>query len=144
MQNIKFIGLTNHSLNKGVISSMLLHFASSEGFQINNIEYNFVDSKKMLSLNKDYLNHTTDTDIITFDYSEKNTISAEVYISKDMLLENAKDNAQTIENETVRLVSHALFHCLGYNDKSPAEKDIMRSKEDEFISAVSRETKLNV
>ena len=144
MQNIKYIGLTNHSLNKSVVSSMLLHFASSEGFKIDSIEYNFVDSKKMLSLNKDYLSHTTDTDIITFDYSEKNIISAEVYISKDMLLENAKKNLQTPESETVRLLSHALFHCLGYNDKSPTEKNIMRSKEDEFISAVSRETKLNV
>ena len=144
MQNIKYIGLTNHSLNKSVVSSMLLHFASSEGFKIDSIEYNFVDSKKMLSLNKDYLSHTTDTDIITFDYSEKNIISAEVYISKDMLLENAKENSQTLESETVRLLSHALFHCLGYNDKSPTEKNIMRSKEDEFISAVSRETKLNV
>ena len=55
-----------------------------------------------------------------------------------MLCENAKENSQTIENETVRLVSHALFHCLGYNDKSPTEKNIMRSKENEFISAVSR------
>jgi rRNA maturation RNase YbeY len=123
---------------------MLLHFASSEGFKIDSIEYNFVDSKKMLSLNKDYLSHTTDTDIITFDYSEKNIISAEVYISNDMMLENAKENLQTLESETVRLLSHALFHCLGYNDKSPTEKNIMRSKEDEFISAVSRETKLNV
>ena len=144
MQNIKYIGLTNHSLNKSVVSSMLLHFASSEGFKIDSIEYNFVDSKKMLSLNKDYLSHTTDTDIITFDYSEKNIISAEVYISNDMMLENAKENLQTIESETVRLLSHALFHCLGYNDKSPTEKNIMRTKEDEFISAVSRETKLNV
>ena len=144
MQNIKYTGLTNHSLNKSVVSSMLLHFASSEGFKIDSIEYNFVDSKKMLSLNKDYLSHTTDTDIITFDYSEKNIISAEVYISEDMLLENAKENSQTIENETIRLISHALFHCLGYNDKSPSEKNIMRSKEEEFISAVSRETKLNV
>ena len=144
MQNIKYIGLTNHSLNKSVVSSMLLHFASSEGFKIDSIEYNFVDSKKMLSLNKDYLSHTTDTDIITFDYSEKNIISAEVYISNDMMLENAKENVQTLESETVRLLSHALFHCLGYNDKSPTEKNIMRSKEDEFISAVSRETKLKV
>ena len=144
MQNIKFIGLTNHSLNKGVISSILLHFASSEGFEIDNIEYNFVDSKKMLSLNKDYLSHTTDTDIITFDYSEEKTISAEVYISKEMMDENAKENHQTVENETIRLVSHALFHCLGYNDKSPTDKYILISKEDEFISAVSRVTKLNV
>ena len=144
MQNIKFLGTSNHFLNKTAASSMLLHFASSDGFEIDNIEYNFVDSKKMYSLNKDYLNHTTDTDIITFDYSENKTISAEVYISKDMMIENAKENIQSLENECIRLVSHALFHCMGYKDKSPNEKKIMRSKEEEFISAVSRETKLDV
>ena len=132
------------AVSNSVWTGLLLHFASSEGFEIDNIEYNFVDSKKILALNKDYLSHSADTDIITFDYSEKNIISAEVYISNDMMLENAKVNSQTVEDETVRLVSHALFHCLGYNDKSPTEKNIMRSKEDEFISAVSRETKLNV
>ena len=78
MQNIKFLGSSNHFLNKSAVSSMLLNFASSDGFEIDNIEYNFVDSKKMYSLNKDYLNHTTDTDIITFDYSKNKTISAEV------------------------------------------------------------------
>jgi rRNA maturation RNase YbeY len=144
MQNIKFLGTSNHFLNKTAASSMLLHFASSDGFEIDNIEYNFVDSKKMYSLNKDYLNHTTDTDIITFDYSKNKIISAEVYISKDMMIENAKENAQPLENECIRLVSHALFHCMGYKDKSPNEKKIMRSKEEEFISAVSRETKLDV
>ena len=144
MQNIKFLGTSNHFLNKTAVSSMLLSFASSEGFEVDNIEYNFVDSKKMYSLNKDYLDHTTDTDIITFDYSEKKTISAEVYISKDMMIENAKENSQTPENECLRLMSHALFHCMGYKDKSPFEKKNMRSKEEEFISAVSRETKLDV
>ena len=86
MQNIKFLGTSYHFLNKTAVSSMLLSFASSEGFEVDNIEYNFVDSKKMYSLNKDYLDHTTDTDIITFDYSENKTISAEVYISKDMMI----------------------------------------------------------
>ena len=144
MQNIKFLGISNHFLNKTAVSSMLLSFASSEGFEVDNIEYNFVDSKKMYSLNKDYLDHTTDTDIITFDYSENKTISAEVYISKDMMIENAKENSQAPENECLRLVSHALFHCMGYKDKSPIEKKTMRMKEEEFISAVSRETKLDV
>ena len=144
MQNIKFLGSSNHFLNKSAVSSMLLNFASSDGFEIDNIEYNFVDSKKMYSLNKDYLNHTTDTDIITFDYSKNKTISAEVYISKDMMIENAKENHQTPENEALRLISHALFHCMGYKDKSSNEKIKMRLKEEEFISAVSRETKLDV
>ena len=144
MQNIKFLGTSNHFLNKTAVSSMLLSFASSDGFEVDNIEYNFVDSKKMYSLNKDYLDHTTDTDIITFDYSENKIISAEVYISKDMMIENAKENSQTPENECLRLVSHALFHCMGYKDKSAKEKEIMRGKEEDFLSAVSRETKQNV
>ena len=144
MQNIKFLGTSYHFLNKTAVSSMLLSSASSEGFEVDKIEYNFVDSKKMYSLNKDYLNHTTDTDIITFDYSENKTISAEVYISKDMMIENAKENSQAPENECLRLVPPALFHCMGYNDKSPIEKKTMRMKEEEFIYAVSRETKLDV
>ena len=144
MQKFKFLGTSNHLLNKSVVSSLLIDFASLDGFEIDNIEYNFVGSKKMYSLNKDYLNHSTDTDIITFDYSENKTISAEVYISKDMMIENAKENSQTPENEAVRLISHALFHCMGYKDKSPFEKKNMRLKEEEFISAVSRETKYNV
>ena len=123
---------------------MLVHFATQEGFKIDALEYNFVGLEKMYSLNKEYLNHTTDTDIITFDYSANNLIAAEVYISRKMMEINAETNSQTIDKEAVRLVSHALFHCLGYKDKSAKEKKIMRNKEEEFLFAVSRETRQDV
>ena len=144
MQNIKFIGSPERLLNETTISSVLVSFAASEGYKIDTIEYNFIDSDKMHALNKDYLNHSTDTDIITFDYSTDSTILAEVYVSKEMMANNANAYSQTIENEAIRLVSHALFHCMGYKDKSVKEKEIMRGKEDDFLSAVSRETKQNV
>ena len=144
MQNIKFIGASKGILNEDTISSLLVRFASGEGYKIDKLEYNFVDSEKMYSLNKDYLNHSTDTDIITFDYSTNKDILAEVYISKEMMAENAISHSQPNENELIRLVSHALFHCMGYKDKSAKEKEIMRSKEEDFLSAVSRETRQNV
>ena len=144
MQNIKFIGSPERLLNETTISSVLVSFAASEGYKIDTIEYNFVDSDKMHTLNKDYLNHSTDTDIITFDYSTDRTILAEVYVSKQMMANNAAAYSQTIENEAIRLVSHALFHCMGYKDESAKEKEIMRDKEEDFLSAVSRETKQNV
>ena len=144
MQNIKFIGAPKHLLNEGALSSVLVHYASCEGYTIGALEYNFIDSEKMYTLNKDYLNHSADTDIITFDYSEDKSIVAEVYISTEMMINNASLNSQTVENEAIRLVAHALFHCLGYKDKSLKEKEIMRNKEEEFLSAVSRETKLDV
>jgi len=144
MQNIKFIGAPKSLLNEDTISSLLVSFAVLEGYKIDKLEYNFVDSEKMYSLNKDYLNHSTDTDIITFDYSTNKDILAEVYISKEMMAENAISHSQPNENELIRLVSHALFHCMGYKDKSAKEKEIMRTKEEDFLSAVSRETRQNV
>ena len=144
MHNIKFIGAAKSLLNEDTISSVLLSFAGREGYKIDKLEYNFVDSEKMHSLNKDYLNHSTDTDIITFDYSTNKAILAEVYVSKEMMVENAVFHSQTTENEAIRLVSHALFHCMGYKDKSAKEKELMRSKEEDFLSAVSRETRQNV
>ena len=144
MQNIKFVGTPKRLLNEELVSSVLINFATCDGHKIDTLEYNFIDSEKMYSLNKQHLNHLTDTDIITFDYSKEKVITAEVFISKEMMAKNADTYSQTIEKEAVRLISHALLHCLGYKDRSSKEKDIMRGKEEEFIFAVSRETKQDV
>ena len=140
MHDIKINGVKNKLFDTKRVSQKLIDFATEEGFKIDRLEYYFVDSKKMHSLNKDFLNHDTDTDIITFDYSESKTIIAEVFISSEMMIKNASANMQSIENESFRLLSHGLLHCMGYKDNTVEEKSIMRKKEEEFIFAVSRET----
>ena len=140
MSSIKINGAKKSFFNIKHVSQKLIDYAKEEGFEIERLEYNFVDSEKMYSLNKDFLNHDTDTDIITFDYSKSKTIIAEVFISREMMIKNASENTQSIENEFFRLLSHGLLHCMGYKDNTVEEKAIMRKKEEEFIFAVSRET----
>ena len=140
MQMIKFISCPDDLIEKNILKETITYFADNEGFKINKLEYKFVDLKQMQSLNNNFLNHKNDTDIITFDYSEGKTIIAEVFISTEMMRENAQKYSQSFENECIRLISHGLFHCLGYKDKSSEEKKIMKKKEEEFIFAVSRET----
>ena len=140
MSSIKINGAKKKFFNIKHVSQKLIDFAREEGFKIQRLEYNFVDSEKMFSLNKDFLNHDTDTDVITFDYSESKTIVAEVFISREMMIKNASEHTQDIENEALRLFSHGLLHCMGYNDKTNRDKAKMREKEDQFIFAVSRET----
>ena len=144
MQMIKFISCPNDLIDKDILKETINYFADKDGFKIKKLEYNFVDIKQMESLNNNFLNHKNDTDIITFDYSEGKTIIAEVFISTVMMIDNAQKYMQSVENECIRLISHGLFHCLGYKDKSPKEKEIMRKKEEEFIFAVSRETNQDV
>ena len=141
---IKFISCPDDLIEKDILRETITYFADKDGFKIKKLEYNFVDLKKMQSLNNNFLNHKNDTDIITFDYSEGKTITAEVFISKDMMRDNAQKYIQSVENECIRLISHGLFHCLGYKDKSSKEKETMRKMEEEFIFAVSRETNQNV
>ena len=144
MQMIKFISCPSDLIDKDILKETITCFADKDGFKIKKLEYNFVDLKHMQSLNNNFLNHKNDTDIITFDYSEGKTIIAEVFISTVMMIDNAQKYMQSVENECIRLISHGLFHCLGYEDKSSKEKEIMRKKEEEFIFAVSRETNQDV
>jgi probable rRNA maturation factor len=144
MQKIKFIGYSNNLFQNKILEETIVFFANKSGFKIEKLEYNFVDLNAMRSLNVDFLNHYNHTDILTFDYSEEKNLIAEVYISLSMMRENAKKYNQSVDNECIRLISHGLFHCLGYKDKTPVEKTVMRKMEEEFIFAVSRETNQNV
>jgi len=87
----------------------------------------------MLSLNSRYLNHNTDTDIITFPYGTTEGIIAELFISIEQALENAKKYNQSAENEIIRLISHGLLHCLGFHDKTSVQKEKMTKEEDKMI-----------
>ena len=144
MQKIKFIGYSNTLFQNKILEETIVFFANKCGYKIEKLEYNFVDLNAMRSLNVDFLDHDNHTDILTFDYSEEKNLIAEVYISLSMMSENAKKYNQSVDNECVRLISHGLFHCLGYKDKTPGEKAVMRKMEEEFIFAVSRETNQNV
>jgi rRNA maturation RNase YbeY len=95
--------------------------------------YFFCSDEHLLNINKEFLNHTTYTDIITFDYSEKKTISGEIFISIDRVKENAKKYKKPFSDELRRIIIHGVLHLCGYSDKSVASKKAMRKKEDEAL-----------
>jgi len=105
----------------------------SEGFSTGQIDYIFCSDEYLLELNKEYLNHDTFTDIITFDYRDGNTISGDIFISTDRVEDNARKYDVEFSNELRRVMSHGVLHLAGFGDKSKAEKRIMREKEEEKI-----------
>ena len=130
---IKFLGLDFIKISKSKLKTLLCDLVETKGYSIDRIVYNFISIKKIIQINKEFLSHSNETDIITFDYTENKKISAEVFISIATLKKNALQNSQSAENETIRLVFHGLLHCLGYKDKTDKQKEIMRSKEDQLI-----------
>lgn len=102
---------------------------------LSEVNYIFCTDKYLLNLNKDFLNHDTLTDIITFDNSaQKGIIEAEIYISIERVLDNAFKFKVNFDEELHRVIIHGILHLMGYKDKKPAEKALMRKKEEACLS----------
>ena len=132
---INFTSNTNFQLrHKTVLKSWIKEVVGKEGKKMKDLSFIFCDDMELLNKNSKYLNHDTLTDILTFDYSENNNISGDIYISIDRVKENAKTYKVTFENELDRVMIHGVLHLLGYNDKSKKDQKAMREKEDFYLS----------
>ena len=115
--------------------SWIKEVARREKKTIKEINYIFCSDGYLLQLNQGFLNHKTLTDIITFDNSEgKNGLEGEIYISIERVQENAIKFNTEFEDELHRVMIHGVLHLIGYKDKKPSEKALMRKKEEACLS----------
>lgn len=94
----------------------------------------FCSDEYLLEMNREHLDHDYYTDIITFDYSEGDVVSGDLFISVDRVSENAVGLSVSFLDELNRVCVHGLLHLCGYKDKSDADEVLMRSKEDEMLA----------
>ena len=98
-------------------------------------------STLFLGINQAHLEHYYYTDIITFDYTEDEVISGDLYISIDRVLDNAGLLNEPADVELRRVCVHGILHLCGYKDKNSEEEAKMRSRENFHLDKyVSRET----
>ncbi|MBR6291528.1 MAG: rRNA maturation RNase YbeY [Bacteroidales bacterium] len=109
------------------------------GKSVGNINYLFCDDEYLLGVNRQYLDHDTYTDIITFDYVAGGLISGDILISIDRVGENATKFGVPFEHELHRVVVHGVLHLLGQGDKSDDEAREMRRQEEEALALFHEE-----
>ena len=107
----------------------------NEKFVLVDLNYIFCSDEYLLKINKEYLDHDTFTDIITFDNSEAGSeIEGDIFISIPRVIENAKTYETTFELELHRVLVHGVLHLMGHGDKTVDEKQRMRKSEDYYLS----------
>ena len=108
--------------------------AASYGKKVGEIAYIFVDDEEILRVNREYLQHDYYTDIITFDYTEGDTISGDLFISLDTVRTNAEQFDKPYDEELHRVIIHGILHLCGINDNGPGEREIMEAAEDKALA----------
>ena len=125
------------SFNKTTISDWLNNCIQDLDYKTGEISIIFCSDDYLLDINKKYLNHDYFTDIITFNYNEKNTIIGDLFISVDRVKENAKELKVDFNNELFRVIIHGVLHLCGYNDKTQDQQKEIRTKEDEYLALIT-------
>jgi len=97
----------------------------------------FCDTDYHRQINIDYLGHDYDTDVITFDYTEQNTVSGDILIGIDTVIDNAHGLGIEPLDEIHRIIIHGVLHLCGYTDKEAKEKARMTERENYWLCVLS-------
>lgn len=128
-ENIKF-----PPIKRRQTTAWIRTVAATYGKTIGDIAYIFCNDDKILEINRQHLNHDYYTDIITFDYTEGNTLHGDIFISLDTVLSNSQTQHTTYDEELHRVIIHGILHLCGINDKKPGERQQMEQAENQALS----------
>lgn len=122
--------------DKAKVRNWIGNTIKSEGFKrIGELSFVFCSDAYLLDINKQYLDHDTYTDIVTFDSSEdEDLIAGDIFISVERTQENATKFGVSDRDELHRVIIHGVLHLCGFLDKKKEDKELMTAKENEYLA----------
>jgi len=134
LKNLCVYADKKYLIDKKNIHYLVKNLANSLNFLVESLDINIINSKKLLKVNVDFLGHNYDTDIITFNYSDKiDILNGELLISYEMAIENANRFKCSLNSELVRLIIHGILHMSGFDDKNVEDRKKMKRKENQLV-----------
>lgn len=125
--------VSNVALDQEKLEKHVEFLVNNEKKELGDVSIIFCSDEYLLRINEEYLNHNYYTDIITFDYCENTVISGDLFISLERITENAGKFRTTFNKELYRVIFHGLLHLVGFKDKTDAEQEKMREKEEFYL-----------
>ena len=124
--------------NSDQLTNWIKATIKTEQNELSTLNFIFCNDAYLHTINVDYLNHDTFTDVITFPYTKADEpIQGDIYISLDRIKENAAKFDVPFLKELKRVMIHGVLHLCGYGDKSEKEAAIMRAKENFYLERLS-------
>lgn len=125
------------AIRKRIVSNWIKTVAEKHSKKVGELAYIFCSDEKILEINKQYLQHDYYTDIITFDYTEHDRISGDIFISVDTVKSNAEKYNVSYMDELHRVIIHGVLHLCGIDDQDEEQQAEMRSEENKALAMLA-------
>ena len=124
-------------LDEEAVREAAARVAAGEGVAWTEVNVVLGDHRLVRELNREWLGHDWDTDVVSFPLDEearaRGEIEGEVYVDLDTAQEVAPEHGATFDEEALRYVVHGLLHLVGHDDATDEERAQMRALEDRYL-----------
>ena len=96
--------------------------------ELETVEISIIDDKQIAKVHGEFMDDTSPTDVITFDYGE-------ILVSAETALSNSEELQVSLENEVLLYIIHGMLHLGGYLDGSMAEFKEMKSLQEMILDS---------
>ncbi len=103
----------------------------------------FVDNVRICELNKLHRNIDRETDVLSFPLGDENgfevncdndaILLGDIVISLEKAAAQAEEYGHSLRREVAFLITHSLFHLLGYDHETPEEEKEMFQKQEKVL-----------
>lgn len=102
-----------------------------------------VDKQKIQEINKEYRNIDRPTDVISFALidgeEELPEEMGDIFICYEKIFEQAKEYGHSVLREFSFLVTHGIYHLLGYDHMTKEDEKVMFSKQEKILAILKIE-----
>lgn len=139
---------------ESLIRKTCIECLKAEKFQYNvEISILITDNEQIKKMNKEYRDIDNATDVLSFpmtgikdgkfdtplqpyDFDNGNLLLGDIVISFEKACQQANEYGHSIEREVAFLISHGIFHLLGYDHETPQEEENMISKQNAVLESM--------
>lgn len=107
-----------------------------------------VGAREMTRINHQFLGHAGSTDVITFDHRDPDSadtaaIHGELFICVHEAVAQAAIHRTHWTDEIVRYFIHGVLHLLGHDDRTTADRRVMKRHENRWMRSIRKEFDLS-
>ena len=116
------------------IADLVAFVARRQRQRVAEIDIAVVGSRDMAAMNRRFLCHAGDTDVITFDLSDAGGISGQLIVCADVAVRVGKILRHSPQRELLLYVVHGLLHLMRYDDVDIRAAVKMRARQEELLA----------
>ena len=118
-------------IDAGSLERLALRVLRREKMRAGGLSIAFVNRAKMRRINRTFLRHDFDTDVLAFPMEGE--LVGEIVISTDFARKQARERRIPVHEEIARYLVHGILHLAGYDDHAPKSKAAMWKRQESYL-----------